>query len=219
MNIIQTWKDENMPHMYKCLSDKVQFHNPNWNYMFFTDSDILTFFEEKMPEHYSTFQKFKYKIQQLDYFRYLAIYYYGGVYLDLDMNILDSLDDLYNIKPNLCKFPVELTNINDTIITKQDFTYLIGNYAFYAPPKHPFIKRIIDNIDTQRINDNDIKIAQSENADPPSQVYVYCTTGPLLVTQSYIDDSSNVKLLVPTPIKHNCFGDYGMHLSHGNWKT
>ena len=61
-------------------------------------------------------------------------------------------------------------------------------------------------------------IAQSENTDPPSQVYVYCTTGPLLVTQSYIDDSSNVKLLVPTPIKHNYFGDYGMHLSHGNWK-
>jgi mannosyltransferase OCH1-like enzyme len=219
MNIIQTWKDENMPGIYKAYSDKVKFYNPNWNYMFFTDTDIVKFILEKMPQHYSTFENFKQKIQQLDYFRYLVIYYYGGVYLDLDMNIIDSLDDLYNTNPEFCKFPIELTNITDTIITRQNFTHLIGNYAFYAPPKHPFIKRIIDNIDNQRITDNDIKIAQSENTDPPSQVYVYCTTGPLLVTQSYIDDSSNVNLLVPTPIKHNCFGDYGMHLSHGNWKA
>uniref|UniRef100_A0A6C0J0J7 Glycosyltransferase n=1 Tax=viral metagenome TaxID=1070528 RepID=A0A6C0J0J7_9ZZZZ len=219
MNIIQTWKDENMPGIYKGLSDKVKFYNPNWNYMFFTDTDIDQFIQTKMPQHYSTFENFKQKIQQLDYFRYLAIYYYGGVYLDLDMNILDSLDDLYNTNPEFCKFPIELTNITDTIINRQNFTHLIGNYAFYAPPKHPFIKRIIDNIDAQRIHDDDIKIAQSENTDPPSQVYVYCTTGPVLVTQTYIDNSNLVELLIPTPINHNCFGNYGMHLSHGNWKA
>jgi len=219
MNIIQTWKDDNIPEIYKAYSDKIKMYNPEWNYMFFTDKDIIHFILEKMPEHYNSFEQFKHKIQQLDYFRYLVIYYYGGVYLDLDINILDSLNDLYYNNPEMCKFPVELTNITDTIITRQGFNNLIGNYAFYAPPKHPFIKNIINNIDAQRIHDDDIKIAQSENMDPPSQVYVYCTTGPVLVTQTYIDNSNLVELLTPTPMKHNCFGNYGYHLSHGTWKT
>lgn len=218
MNIIQTWKDLNMPGQYKSFSDKVQFHNPNWNYMFFSDNDIVNFIHDKMPEYYDTFCSFKHKIQQIDYFRYLAIYYFGGVYLDLDMNIYDSLDDLYNVNPDKCKFPIEINNIRDSIITKQGFTKLIGNYAFYAPANHPFIKKIIDNIGSNRITDKDIQIAQNENNDPPEQVYVYCTTGPLLVTQTFIDYSNNVELLLPTPIRNNYFGNYGYHCSHGNWK-
>ena len=59
MNIIQTWKDENIPAIYKSLSDKVKFYNPNWNYMFFTDADIDQFIQTKMPQHYSTFENFK----------------------------------------------------------------------------------------------------------------------------------------------------------------
>ena len=34
-------------------------------------------------------------IQKIDFFRYLAIYYYGGIYLDLDMDINVNFDQLY----------------------------------------------------------------------------------------------------------------------------
>ena len=42
------------------------------------------------------------KIEQIDFFRYLAVYYYGGVYLDLDILLEFSLDELYDSH----KFPI-----------------------------------------------------------------------------------------------------------------
>jgi mannosyltransferase OCH1-like enzyme len=173
-----------------------------------------------MPEYYNVFVNLKHKIQQIDFFRYLAVYYYGGIYMDLDVENTKCLDDLYYEYPDQCIFPIELQNITDTIISSQGYTNLIGNYAFYSPPKHPFLKAIIDNIVCQRISHENILIAQSENGDPPSQVYVYCTTGPLLVTQTAIEYGvHSIILLSPSPYEPNCFGDYGIHRCYGSWKV
>jgi len=219
MNIIQTWKSKDIPAHYQPFIDSVRTHNPDWNYMLFDDDDIMTFVKTKMSKYYNLFMHLPQKIQQIDFFRYLAIYYYGGVYIDLDLYVTQSFDTLYYDNMDMCKFPVELHSITDTIITSQGFTQLIGNYAFYAPPKHPFIKQIIDNIECQRITDANIKIAQGENSDPPSQVRVYCTTGPVLVTQTYIDDSSlAVSILTPDTNDDNCFGNFGVHMCYGSWK-
>jgi len=220
MNIIQTWKTHDIPPMYQTLVQRVRDLNPDWNYMFFDDTDIVTFIKTKMPEYYNTFVHLKYKIQQLDFFRYLVIYYYGGVYLDLDVEITLTLDKLYYDCNDDCVFPIELYNITDSIITCQDYSNLIGNYAFYSPPRHPFIKKLIDNIVCQRISPENIKIAQEQNGDPPSQVYVYCTTGPLLVTQSLIDyGTSSVLLLSTEDCQSNRFGQFGIHHCLGSWKV
>ena len=43
LNIIQTWKNNDIPEKYKPLVDKVKYLNPKCNYLFFTDSDIDIF--------------------------------------------------------------------------------------------------------------------------------------------------------------------------------
>lgn len=220
MNIIQTWKTNQLESQYQLNVDRVRHLHPDWNYMFFTDEDIVSFIKNKMPEYYNVFVHLTHKIQQIDFFRYLVVYYYGGVYLDIDVEIVKSLDNIYYEYTDQCVFPVELQNITDSIITSQGYTKLIGNYAFYSPPKHPFIKQIIDNIVCQRISPENIIIAQNENSDSPSQVYVYCTTGPLLVTQSLIDHGiHSIYLLEPYPYRPNCFGEYGYHHCYGSWKS
>ena len=145
MNIIQTWKTNEIPGHYKPFIESVFKHTQNWNYMFFNDNEIERFIDEKMPEYKSIYTNLVYKIQKIDFFRYLAVYYYGGVYLDLDILLHDDLDSIME-NPEVCKFPVEIDNIKDTVITRHNFHSLIGNYAFYAPAKHPFLKKIIDNI-------------------------------------------------------------------------
>ena len=218
MNIIQTWKSNTLPKQLEELSNKIKENNPNFKYLFFDDNAIINFMKICMPEYIDFFVNLKHKIQQIDFFRYLVVYYYGGIYLDLDIDINHNLDELYN-NPEICKFPIELQNITDTIITIQGFNSLIGNYGFYAPKKHPFLKKIIDNIVNNRIPDNIIAVAQKDNQDPPEQVYVYCTTGPLLVTQTYIDyDNNDIELIKPEPFVSNCFGKYGLHRCYGTWK-
>jgi len=78
MNIIQTWKTNNIPHEYHHNIENIRQLNPEWNYVFFNDDDIVDFIKEKMPEYYTVFVNMKHKIQQIDFFRYLAVYYYGN---------------------------------------------------------------------------------------------------------------------------------------------
>ena len=229
MNIIQTWKNNDIPLHYRMFINKVKVLNPSHNYMFFTDTDIEEFIEIKMPEYKEVFYGLTEKIQQIDFFRYLAIYYYGGLYLDLDMDLYVPFDGMLGVSteenPMHCIFPVEQKEISDVILTKQNTNILIGNYAFYATKKHPFIKQIIYNIVNQRISNADIQIAQTTCTDDVRDVYVYYKTGPILVTQSYVDyiknnNTSNcaVTLLEPTEYKDNCFGNYGFHRCYGSWR-
>ncbi len=209
-NIIQTWKNNDIPDKYKSFTYRVKKMNPKSKYMFFTDQDIDYFIKNKFPEYYNVYQKFPYKIQKIDFFRYLAVYYYGGVYLDLDIYLYKSLHHIG--KNNKPVFPLEYTKNGDKILREQGFQGLIGNYAFYAPKKCIFLKKIIDNI----VNNRTEKNIKGLN----NQKYVFYTTGPVMVTQSYIDfnNKQNVDIIKPKIFKSGSFGDYGKHHLMGSWK-
>jgi len=209
MNIIQTWKTNEVPEHYHGFMKDLRNRNPNYNFMFFTDDSIKTFIEHEYPEYYPTFTNLKYKIQQIDFFRYIAIYHYGGFYLDLDVRITTSFDDL---DKSICNFPIEIKNEDESI--------LLGNYAFYAPKNDPFIKHIIESIVNPPISEDEIQFAQDNHTDPREQVYVYYTTGPELVTRVYwnYENRGSIKLIEPYPYQKDCFGKYGKHCSYGSWK-
>jgi mannosyltransferase OCH1-like enzyme len=231
MNIIQTYSNfESISETNKSFIQKIKSLHPEWNYMFFSDTDILKFITEETPEYYDTFSKFKFKIQQIDFFRYLAIYQYGGLYLDVDMEITAKFT---NFDESKSYFPVEfqVNNHRDVFLQNQNFNKTLGNFAFYAPAKSPFIKKIIDNIVTQRIDDTIIENAKQFYERPTTTecinenecCRVYYTTGPILVTQSYLDLVSplrkeHVVLLESTPFVPFSFGNFGTHKMNSVWK-
>jgi len=180
--------------------------------MFFNDNNILEFIKTYYPEYEETFNNFPHPIQRIDFFRCLAIYKYGGFYLDMDMEIHTSLTPLLD---NEAVFPKEWQQNGDPILQEQGMQLLLGNYAFGAIPNHPFIKQIIDNIVTQRIPQDKIPNKKDKQ--------IFYTTGPVLVTQSLIDyqkiNTNKITLIEPTPkFKHAQFGNYGSHKMMGSWK-
>jgi len=219
-NIIQTWKEEGIPPMCFPFVKNIRELNTDCNHGIFTDNDIINFVTNKYPEYLNTFLNFKYKIQQIDFFRYLAVYYYGGVYLDIDMEIIQPFDDLNLHK---CVFPVEykaeVNNANAN--SKQNDIGLIGNYAFYSPRQHPFIKHIIDNIVNFDLCEEEIDKFISTHPDDKEFAYVYYTTGPNLITRCYssYENKDDIILLEPQPFEESCFGKYGKHNAFGYWKS
>lgn len=208
-NIIQTWKDNAIPIKYKSLIHSVKKNNPKANYMFFTDYDIKNFMKEKFPQYLNTFYSLPFTIQKIDFFRYLAIYYYGGIYLDLDMKIHRNLEDLSHSYK--CIFPLEFQQNTDSLLQQQNFKGLIGNYAFYAPKNHPFLLKIINNIHQSRIP---MTLTEKNRSK-----YIFYTTGPVMVTQSYLDykQKEDIKIIYPEPFKKSSFGIYGSHISFKSW--
>ena len=211
LNILQTWKTLELIPEHHNLVMQMRDHNPTAKNMFFTDQTINQFILMHYPTYYETFVQFKYPIQRVDFFRYAAVYQYGGLYLDLDMEIDRSFDDLDRSQ---AIFPLESS---DPVTGK----FVLGNYAFYAPAGHPFLLHIIHSIMNPIITESEIAAAQQDNGDPKEHVYVYCTTGPELVTKAYHSYTGNdVVLLEPSnKFEGDRFGDYGKHHCFGTWKN
>ena len=218
--IIQTWKTKLIPHKYKNDIKSCEIYNPGYEYKFFSDDDIDDFLGEFYPEWYETYNKLPIKIQKIDFFRYVAIYHFGGFYLDLDMTVLKNFDNLVKYD---CVFPID-QHINCKTysykrfknICEKDRTLktIIGQYAFGAKKNNEFIKLLIDNI-----HYNIDLLVEKQNE---TNIYVYASTGPDYVTNVYleyikdINHKNKIEILYNSDEQH--FGEYAKHNHYGTWK-
>ena len=217
--IIQTWKDNYIPTRYEALVKSVRQKNPNYKHLFFTDNDIEKFLQQYYPQYYQTFLQLPVVIQKIDFFRYVAVYHFGGFYLDLDMQCLKSFDSLLDYQ---CVFPVDL-HITSVMCVVPRFMQschnnediFIGQYAFGAEPKNEFIKVLIDNIH------NKMKLilrmyAQLQNKRDLQ--FVYTTTGPDYVTKQYFAYHNKAQITVLQHERDQYFGKFAAHKAMGTWK-
>lgn len=69
-----------------------------WKYLYFTDADILTFFQENPDEGYpeiiNKFNSFSTGPHKADLFRYYYMYINGGVFIDSDLMLYDPLEEI-----------------------------------------------------------------------------------------------------------------------------
>jgi mannosyltransferase OCH1-like enzyme len=90
--IHQTWKTSKIPNRWVPFTNKVRELNPDWKYMLWTDSDNDDFVKKEFPDFYDIFKNFSRNIMRADVIRYLIMYKIGGVYLDLDYEVLQPFD-------------------------------------------------------------------------------------------------------------------------------
>ena len=90
--IHQTWKTNEIPKKWIPFVNKVQKLNPEWKYKLWTDSDNDEFVKNEYPNFYDVFRSFSKGIMRADVIRYLIMYKIGGVYLDLDYEVLQPFD-------------------------------------------------------------------------------------------------------------------------------
>jgi mannosyltransferase OCH1-like enzyme len=73
-----------------------------WEYKFFTDDDIMKFFDENPHKDYpdikNKFHSFTYGEHKADLFRYYYIFMKGGVFVDSDLMLYDSIDTILGDK-------------------------------------------------------------------------------------------------------------------------
>lgn len=102
-----------------------------------------------------------------------------------------------------------------TYFCKNNLNYLLGQYAFAAKPKHPFIKLLIDTI-----HDNiESYIHDYNNKNYINfEIYVYQTTGPDFVTKLYLKYKNKSTIHVLEYNKRQYFGKYARHNYYGSWK-
>lgn len=226
--IIQVWvqKDGGKPMI---PANQVQYMNkfrelnPEFEHLFFNGSDIDNFLKDNYSEYYDTYNRLPFFIQKLDFFRYLAIYHYGGFYFDMDVEPNKPLDaDILN---HSAVFPVdEYANsvdcqnprMNSYCLVGQNF--LLGQYAFGATAKHPFMKVLVDKIKQNLENYISTSQKMNRSAKESMHYFVYKTTGPDFVTDCYVQYKMKDQLYILSNGKRQMFGDYASHKYVGTWK-
>jgi len=130
--IHQTWKTETIPERWKDAVDSCKKIHPGYRYILWTHQTIRKFVQKFYPDFYPTFKAYTHDIQRCDAFRYLVLYKYGGIYLDMDLVCKKKLDDFLHY---------------DLVVVHSNKEKRYWRNAFYmAIPKHPFIKFCIDEL-------------------------------------------------------------------------
>jgi hypothetical protein len=94
--IWQTMKTSRVPVILKDYANTWIQNNPEYDYRFYDDDDIIEFLKKDFPDYLEAYNKIKYGASKADLWRYLIIYKYGGVYSDLDCRCINPLRDWVN---------------------------------------------------------------------------------------------------------------------------
>lgn len=141
-NIFQTFKTSKLPLITRFYTWRLRKQNPGWDYRFYDDENILLFFEKEYPPEYlNAYKSLTIGAAKADFFRYAALYKYGGVYLDIDGYAKIPLDKF--ILPD-----------DEAVISHEGNPGFYCQWALIFNRQHPFLKRtlekVLDNIQTHR---------------------------------------------------------------------
>jgi len=207
--IHQTWKTKKIPLKWRKYQKKVKKLHPDWEYRFWTDEEIDSFVKSNFPDFYDIFNKFSRHIMRIDVIRYLIMYKLGGLYLDLDYEMLKPFD----FKDASLVLPMNRSrNAGDPF-------NCIGNCIFASVPEHKFWQHVIDDLKN----------------NPPHVDYftqIGAATGPVFLTRIYYHNTYK-DIITPDRIffhprppknkaEYQAILDkgisYGIHHGWGSWK-
>lgn len=161
--IYQTFKTKDIPWLTKLYIRRFMKKNPGYTYEFYDDEQIDRFLKDFFDEKtYRAYQKLQIGAAKADFFRYAILYKKGGIYLDLDSDILTTLDNY-------------IKSDDVAVITREArHQCFFAQWALIFEQGHPFLERTIEYV-VENIEQNKF----------PHDVHA--TTGPTVYTRAIND--------------------------------
>lgn len=194
----QIWYQGIVPKQYRNYQqewEKYYGNKEDTDYMLWNSKSI-----DELLNNYPNIKKFynelSHMIQKIDIAKYVILYHYGGIYIDMDVKLINPLKQIYQDKSVLLcdmycayNFIIKIT---------------MNNFFFYfKEKKHPFLKLILDESMKFDRKFYDIK-----------PLYILKSTGPALITKCYNLYQYPEEISIITK-KH--LDKYFKHESHGSW--
>ena len=104
--------------------------HPGWEAHLWTDEKAEQFISDRFPDMLSTWKGYRYPVQRVDALRYMVLYEYGGVILDMDLKCKRALGPL--------------RQFNFVAPAAKPTGFSIG--FMMASKRLPFVKDLVDNL-------------------------------------------------------------------------
>lgn len=163
------------------MSSTWEEYHPDWQYCFWTDEACLEFISENFPGLLQNYLDFPANIQRADLFRYLVLFKFGGVYVDMDFECFQNLESL--LTGDVCTISIE----PPAHCAMHKIPDLLCNAFLASIPEHPFIGLLIkESIKPLKPTPNKI-------------LDVLNSTGPYMVTRVYQQHRDKLELRIIDP--------------------
>lgn len=172
----QTYKDNNIPSSLRKFQSSWRNYNPNWEYRFWDDNAIRSFFKLYYPSFLTIFDAYPQTIMRVDAFRYFLLYHYGGIYADMDFECLHNMDEILENK-DILLIPEPQDHFQKNKAKIRNLDYIVSNALMASKARHPFWLRVINLL--------------QQNKD---EIDVLDATGPFMLTAAYSDFSPKLSL-------------------------
>jgi len=103
-NIFRTFKHDFNESVRKSWTEK----HPDYNYYFFNDTQCMNFIKNNFsPEIFKTYMSLNIGAPRADLFRCCILFLYGGVYIDIDCECVERIDDYIKDYTFVCPIDTE----------------------------------------------------------------------------------------------------------------
>lgn len=132
--VFQSWKTRDLPEELLQHRNSMISLNPDYSYELYTDED-MDFFVNKFYSGIiaDCYNSINITVAKVDFWRYLVLYKFGGIYVDMDSEIARPLNDL--IRPD-----------DKAIISMEGNPYFFVQWCMMFEAGHPILKSVIDVI-------------------------------------------------------------------------
>jgi len=89
------YKIKDIPKHWESSPASIKKYMPDWKYVLIDNSLADKLIRKHFPDFLETYYSFEYPIMRVDAARYCWMYIYGGIYMDLDVELKHSLEDLF----------------------------------------------------------------------------------------------------------------------------
>ena len=158
-NIFQSWYTKDLNPLIQSKIDFFKKLNPEYSYNLYTDTQMDNFVNQHFHGEISEcYNKLNIIVAKVDFWRYLVLYKYGGVYLDMDSSIEKPLDEL-------------IRSTDQAIITAEGNPNVYVQWALIFSKGHPILKKTIELV-----------VRNIQNNSYPNDIHKM--TGPTVYTRA-----------------------------------
>ena len=121
--------------------------NPTWEVRFWDDADCLSFVETEFPQWAPAYRALPKDVERSDFFRYLVVLRYGGVYADVDTECRAPLDELLLPTDTLVVgWENEFSTASRAAARKYVRKRQVLQWVFAGAPGHPALRAACEHV-------------------------------------------------------------------------
>lgn len=143
--IHQTWKNKDLPPILQEIvkHNKELLTSKGYEFMLWDDDEILELIKREYPHILKIFEATKTGVQRGDIARIILVHHYGGIYIDLDILIIQDPEDIIDMNSNKLHITYEPFAQTMMLYNKNDY---ICNAFFAANANNSMLTFIIQNM-------------------------------------------------------------------------